>query len=64
MAKTLEKRIEQIEKELVTIKKQLKGKPADRTKDWKRTFGRFKDDQIFDAIVKSGAAYRRRQPKV
>ena len=64
MTKTLEKRVERLEQELAVVKSELalnRGTP--RLKDWTKTFGKFKDDPIYDEIVRLGAAYRRRQPK-
>ena len=65
MTKTLEKRVEKLEQELAELKSEIaqsRGTPR-RQKDWTRTFGMFKDDPIYDEIVRLGAAYRRRQPK-
>ena len=65
MTKTLEKRVEKLEQELAEVKSELAQShgTSRRLKDWTKTFGKFKDDPIYDEILRLGAAYRRRQPK-
>ncbi len=65
MTKTLEKRVEKLEQELAEVKTELAQSRSKlrRPKDWTKTFGMFKDDPIYDEILRLGAAYRKRQPK-
>jgi hypothetical protein len=59
MSQTLEKRVEELEKKVA----ELSAKPArlTRKKDWRRTFGIFKDDPDFEEAVRLGREYREQQ---
>ena len=68
MTATLEKRVRTLELKFDEIHSLLSERGAESKsgkpkKDWRNTIGKFKDDPLFDEIVRLGAAYRRRQPK-
>ena len=56
MADVLEKRVENLEKELADLKKIIGGKATD--KDWLSSFGSAKNDPGFDEMVQLGRKYR------
>jgi hypothetical protein len=56
MAANLEKRVDALEREIKTLKSAIRGK---RTPWWVRLAGNFKDDPLFDEMVREGKKYRR-----
>jgi hypothetical protein len=59
MSQTLEKRVEELEKQVA----ELSAPPAhsNRKKDWRRTFGAFQNDPDFEEAVRLGREYREQQ---
>ena len=56
---SLEKRIEELEKEVAELRAEVRGKP---TKDgWLKNVGWAKDDPVYDEAMRLGAAWRRRE---
>jgi hypothetical protein len=55
--RALEKRLATLEREFEEFKKRL----GDSPKTWRETFGMFADDPEFDAIVRLGNDYRKKQ---
>lgn len=56
----LEKRVAALERELQKVKAELKAiRQEPQPAWWERFAGWFKDDSLFDEIVKAGQAYRR-----
>ncbi len=56
----LEERVTDLERQLRTIKSQLKAaRKASLQPWWEQLAGRFKNDPIFDEIVEAGKTYRR-----
>ena len=64
--KSLEKRIAAMEVEVQALKRQLSNRAPDRpsTRSWLDDAGRFKDDPVFDEIVRLGREYRESQRPV
>ncbi len=58
---SLEKRVEELEKELAELKAEIRSGPAKN--DWLKTFGWAKDDPEYEEMARLGAAWRKRQPK-
>jgi hypothetical protein len=62
-------RVAELERDVQELKQALRERlPAELrpqpAKDaWRKTVGVFKDDPMFDDVVRFGKAYRRRQPK-
>ena len=69
MPTKLEDRVSELEREVADLKKAISETrpefvPRKVPKDaWHETVGAFKDDPIYDEIVRRGAAYRRREKK-
>lgn len=59
-AANLEKRVEALERELRKMKSTIAKAQESREPWWKTLAGAFKDDPLFDEIVKAGQAYRKR----
>ena len=59
MSKTLEQRVEELEKKVAELSAPPVG--SKRKKDWRRTFGIFQDDPSFDEVVRLGREYREQQ---
>jgi hypothetical protein len=56
----LEERVTDLERQLRTMKSQLKAvRKASRKPWWEELAGRFKNDPLFDEISEAGQAYRR-----
>ena len=53
---TLVERVDNLEKELAEIKREIAGKPA--KKDWRAWCGTSKDDPVFDEMIRLGREYR------
>jgi len=60
MADILEKRVENLEKELAVVKKTI-SKDTTAKKDWRAWYGASKDDPEFDEMIKLGREYRKSQ---
>ena len=59
-AAKLEKRVNVLEQQLRQIKSELRTvRMASRRPWWQQLAGRFKNDPLFDEIIKAGKAYRR-----
>ena len=59
-AKELEDRVTELERQLRTMKYQLRAVRKTSEKPWwKNLAGRFKNDPLFDEIAEAGEAYRR-----
>jgi cell division protein FtsB len=67
MASTLEDRVTELERQVSDLKDEVrKTKRAPKQLDknaWRSTIGSFKDDPIYDDVVRLGRAWRKRQPK-
>ena len=59
MADVLEKRVENLEKEIADLKKAIGGKAVG--KDWLSSFGSAKDDPGFEEMIRLGRKYRESQ---
>ena len=59
-AANLEKRIDALEREMRLIKSALSKARQDQRPWWESLAGGFKDDALFDEIVKAGREYRKR----
>ena len=56
----LEERVTVLEQELQKMKAELKAvRKASQQPWWERLAGRFKNDPLFDELMKAGQAYRR-----
>ena len=56
----LEKRVTVLERQLRRVRSELKAvRKSSQRPWWERLSGRFKDDSLFDEIIKAGKAYRR-----
>ena len=60
MADILEKRVENLEKELAVVKKTI-SRAVKAKKDWRAWYGTSKDDPEFDEMVRLGQKYRQSQ---
>ena len=58
---SLEKRVEELEKEVAELKRDHNASTAKR--DWRNRIGKFKDDPLYDEAMRLGRSYRRQQPK-
>ena len=59
-ARKLEQRVTVLERELREMKSELKAvRNVSKQPWWKRLAGRFKNDSVFDEIIKAGKTYRR-----
>ncbi len=59
-ARKLEQRVTVLEEELRKVRSELKAvRRASKQPWWTRVAGRFKNDALFDEIIKAGNAYRR-----
>ena len=59
----LQERVDRLERELVELREIVmkpEGQPAQKA--WRNTFGKFKDDPLFEAIIQKGREYRGSQP--
>lgn len=62
MSETVEKRLERVEAELAALKRRLDAAVgAERSKDWRRTFGMSANDPDFDEMIRLGKEYRQAQ---
>jgi hypothetical protein len=59
-ATNLEKRIDALERELRSIKSAIPDLGAPERPWWENLAGAFKDDELFDEIVRAGKNYRKR----
>src|SRR6266566_6851779 len=59
MSQTLEKRVEELEKKVAELSARLIR--SNVTKDWRRTFGIFQNDQDFEEATRLGREYREQQ---
>jgi hypothetical protein len=59
MSQTLEKRVEELEKQVAELSAVAGGVSC--KKDWRRTVGIFKDDPDFEEAVRLGREYREQQ---
>jgi hypothetical protein len=59
MTATLVERVDNLEKELAQIKRQIAGNAT--RDDWHAWFGASKDDPGFDEMIRLGREYRNRQ---
>ena len=59
MLQTLEKRVEELEKQVAELKTRLTS--SNGTKDWRRTIGLFQNDPDFEEAVRLGREYREQQ---
>ena len=58
MGDVLEKRVENLEKELAVVKKTISEKSGVK-KDWRAWYGASKDDPGFDEMIRLGREYRK-----
>ena len=58
-AANLEQRVDELEREVRLIRSALSKTGADRRPWWESLAGKFKDDDLFDEIVKAGRKYRK-----
>ena len=59
----LQERVDRLERELVELREiVMKPQAQPSRKAWQNTFGKFKDDPLFDSIIKKGREYRESQP--
>ena len=59
----LQERVDRLERELVELREiVMKPQAQPPRKAWQNTFGKFKDDPLFDSIIKKGREYRESQP--
>lgn len=58
-AANLEKRIEDLEREVRLLKRLVRKSKSDQQPWWERLAGTFKDDPVFDEIVEAGRKYRK-----
>jgi hypothetical protein len=69
MPTKLADRVAELERDVQELKQALRERlPADPPRQpakdaWRKSVGVFKDDPMFDDVVRFGKAYRRRQPK-
>jgi len=56
----LEQRVARVEKELEELKAKSAGRKKKKVPWWQEISGAFKDDPVFDEIVRRGAAIRKR----
>ena len=59
MNATLADRVDNLEKELAPLKREIYAKPA--KKDWRAWCGTSKDDSVFDEMIRLGREYRESQ---
>ena len=59
----LQEQVDRLERELAELRTFMMASPAQpRKRSWEKTFGMFKDDPLFDEIIKQGREYRESQP--
>lgn len=59
----LQERVDRLERELVELRGiVMKPQTQPPQKAWQNTFGKFKDDPLFEAIIQKGREYRESQP--
>ena len=59
----LQERVDRLERELVELREiVMKPEGQSAQKAWQSTFGKFKDDPLFEAIIQKGREYRESQP--
>jgi hypothetical protein len=58
-AATIEQRLEALEREVRLLRAAVKKKGKKEKPWWERFGGMFKDDPLFDEMVKAGQRYRR-----
>jgi hypothetical protein len=58
MQATLDDRVDALERQVSTLTEIVKGKEAAR--DWRSTFGAFRDDEGFDEMVRLGEEIRQK----
>lgn len=58
-AATIEQRLEALEREVRLLRAAVKQKGKKERPWWERFGGTFKDDPLFDEMVKAGQKYRR-----
>ncbi len=58
MGANLEKRLRAVEEAVQRLQRQLEGPADPRRPWWREEAGRFKDDPVFDEIVRLGRKYR------
>jgi hypothetical protein len=56
---TIEQRLEALEREVRLLRAAVRGKGKKEKPWWERFGGTFKDDPLFDEMVKAGQRYRR-----
>ena len=60
-------RVADLERQMAELKREVQSSRAisntPRKDAWRSTVGIFKDDPIYDDVVRLGRAWRRRQPK-
>jgi hypothetical protein len=60
--RSLEKRVTALEAEVMQLKRAWQGATNMSVPWWERRFGAFKDDPMYDAAMRLGAAYHQSQP--
>jgi hypothetical protein len=69
MTTKLADRVAELERDVQELKQALRERlpteprPKPAKDAWRKSVGIFKDDPMFDDIIRYGKAYRRRQPK-
>jgi hypothetical protein len=58
-APTIEQRVEALEREVRLLRAAVNGKGKKERTWWERFGGTFKDDPLFDEMVKAGQRYRK-----
>lgn len=58
-AATIEQRLEALEREVRSLRAAVKKKSKKEKPWWERLAGTFKDDPLFDEMVKAGEKYRK-----
>jgi hypothetical protein len=58
MGANLEKRVQALEEAVACLRNELRGGVDPRRAWWRETVGRFKDDPVFEEIVRLGKQYR------
>jgi len=60
--RSLEERVTALEAEMTQLKRTQQAATNMAVPWWERRFGAFKDDPMYDAAMRLGAAYRQSQP--
>jgi hypothetical protein len=66
MSTKLSERVAELEADVAELKKLVRPRsdaPEPANDAWRETFGAFKDDPIYEDVVRLGRAWRKRQPK-